>query len=109
MRPVPSAVQASYMVHLKNSMVPDNTRSYYLKWLRYYLDFCEKYRFPPWDRESVAHFLRKLQEKKQLPGPQSPSTEHVKAFLTFPQSIRRFPLQLRILPSTRYCSSIGMS
>jgi hypothetical protein len=40
---------------------------FYLKWLRYYLDFCEKYQFSHGQASSLPHFLRKLQEKKQSP------------------------------------------
>ena len=36
-----------------------------LKWLRFYLDFCMKYRQPPRDRESLQPFLNKLTEKRQ--------------------------------------------
>jgi integron integrase len=37
----------------------------YVKWLRFYLDFCEKYQHPPRDRESLQPFLRKLASKNQ--------------------------------------------
>jgi hypothetical protein len=33
--------------------------------LRYYLDFCQKYNFPPAQADSLPRFVRKLQEKKQ--------------------------------------------
>lgn len=32
---------------LTQAGVPINQRSYYHKWLRYYLDFCHKYRLEP--------------------------------------------------------------
>jgi len=37
----------------------------YKKWLRYYLDFCEKYHVPAHHRESLPKFLDKLEEKRQ--------------------------------------------
>jgi hypothetical protein len=37
----------------------------YKKWLRYYLDFCEKYHFPAHHRESLPRFLGKLNEERQ--------------------------------------------
>ena len=37
----------------------------YKKWLRYYLDFCQKYHFPPIHKDSLPPLIRKLQEKKQ--------------------------------------------
>ena len=38
---------------------------YYIKWLRYYLDFCHKYKFKRQNKESLSAFLEKLKEKKQ--------------------------------------------
>jgi len=38
---------------------------YYRKWLRYYLDFCQKYGFIQSDTKSLPHFIKKLKEKKQ--------------------------------------------
>jgi len=38
---------------------------HYLKWLRYYLDFCYKYDFKQSDKESLPHFIKKLREKNQ--------------------------------------------
>ncbi len=37
----------------------------YKKWLRYYLDFCDKYPVPEARSERVRLFMEKLQDKKQ--------------------------------------------
>ena len=37
----------------------------YRKWLRYYLDFCNKYHHDNLQKESLPHFIKKLQDKKQ--------------------------------------------
>jgi len=50
---------------LRNRSVPTGVHPHYKKWLRFYLDFCRKYRFMETERISLEHFLRKLQEKKQ--------------------------------------------
>jgi len=50
---------------LRNKPIPNSSRGAYKKWLRYYLDFCRKYAFPPIRKESLPHFIRKLQEEKQ--------------------------------------------
>jgi hypothetical protein len=42
-------------------------RNYYKKWLRYYLDFCQKYKQPISTKESLQQFIKKLQEKNQTP------------------------------------------
>jgi hypothetical protein len=71
MRPIPPAVQARFIAHLKRRTVPSNTYSLYLKWLRCYLDFCEKYHFPGVRGISLAQFLliiHKLQGKKHSSG-----------------------------------------
>ena len=38
---------------------------YYVKWLRYYLDFCHKYNVKQTAQVSLAAFTGKLKEKKQ--------------------------------------------
>jgi integron integrase len=40
-------------------------RQNYLKWLRYYLDFCAKYDHPPRERDSLMPFLQKMASKNQ--------------------------------------------
>jgi hypothetical protein len=37
----------------------------YKKWLQYYLNFRPKYKFPAEQKDSLPHFLQKLQEKNQ--------------------------------------------
>ena len=62
---IPSALQEQFEECLRNKSIPNSSRGAYKKWLRYYLDFCRKYNFPPMRKESLPHFIRKLQEKKQ--------------------------------------------
>jgi integron integrase len=50
---------------LENNGIPKNQCSYYLKWLRYYLDFCHKYNFEKMDFKSLPLFIDKLRSKKQ--------------------------------------------
>ena len=47
--------------------VPQDQRADYLKWLRFYLDFCLKYHHAPRDEESLSPFLQKLASKSQSP------------------------------------------
>ncbi|MFZ2955878.1 MAG: phage integrase N-terminal SAM-like domain-containing protein, partial [Candidatus Ozemobacteraceae bacterium] len=51
-----------------------------MKWLRYYLDFCEKYQFPHAERISLDEFLEKLREKKQTPAQQEQATLAISFF-----------------------------
>jgi len=62
---IPSALQTKFEEHLRNKTIQNSLHGVYKKWLQYYLDFCRKYHFPPIHKESLPHFILKLQEKKQ--------------------------------------------
>ena len=63
MKEIPAKVL--YDVHLVQKEILQKFRFYYRKWLRYYLDFCQKYNFKQSDKESLSHFIKKLKEKNQ--------------------------------------------
>jgi len=50
---------------LSRNNIPVNEQRYYVKWLRYYHDFCHKYRFNHFDEKNVQEFIEKLRSKKQ--------------------------------------------
>jgi len=50
---------------LAQKEIPKRFHSECLKWLRYYLDFCHKYGFEESKKESLPHFIKKLQAKGQ--------------------------------------------
>jgi hypothetical protein len=54
-----------YDVLLDQGGVLSGYRPHLKKWLRFYLDFCQKYTFEPADGKSLPHFDGKLQEKGQ--------------------------------------------
>jgi hypothetical protein len=58
-------IRRNFDSRLAKKKLPARLRSECTKWLRYYLDFCEKYQFDPSDRKSLPHFLKKLQDKNQ--------------------------------------------
>jgi hypothetical protein len=64
MIPIPPALRTRFLESV-GQVVPGNLKGAYLKWLRYYWDFCHKYHFSHEHRESLPHFLKKLQEKRQ--------------------------------------------
>ncbi len=43
---LPSNLRIELETHLQTRQVPNTKRGAYLKWLRYFLDFCDKYHFP---------------------------------------------------------------
>lgn len=62
---LPSKLSDRYTTFLKYKGVPTAQHRYYIKWLRYYLDFCHKYHFDKGSTESMPAFLGKLKEKNQ--------------------------------------------
>jgi hypothetical protein len=65
MKDIPSDILTQFRDTLKKRLIPVGLHSYYLKWLRYYLDYCSKYHLPETSSKSLQQFLQKLLEKKQ--------------------------------------------
>jgi len=65
MKEIPTEIIVFYDALLVQKEIPRNFRFYYKKWLRYYLDFCQKYNFKQSDKESLSYFIKKLKEKNQ--------------------------------------------
>jgi integron integrase len=59
------ALLADYNKILEEKKIHRNQVGYYLKWLRYYLDFCSKYEFQNIDSKTLPIFIDKLRSKKQ--------------------------------------------
>lgn len=62
---IPPDLLGRFVTVLEERGVPLAQHSYYKKWLRYYVDFCDKYRLEATSSKSQAQFLDKLREKKQ--------------------------------------------
>jgi predicted DNA-binding protein (UPF0278 family) len=62
---IPEAVYKEFLGLLESNNVPLGYHSEYLKWLRYYLDFCAKYVITIDESERLQQFLAKLRAKKQ--------------------------------------------
>ncbi len=61
---VPGAVPAArFEAFLASKNISENLRIHYKKWLRFYLDFCSKYRRDANKAESLADFQQKLRKK----------------------------------------------
>lgn len=61
---IPSTSRSQFEETLRKKAIPKEAHGLYKKWLRYYLDFCQKYDFPNIQRESLHPFVWKLEEKK---------------------------------------------
>lgn len=62
---VPPHVLTVYLATLKERGVDPGLHASYRKWLRYYLDYCTKYRLEITSSDSPSRFLDKLRQKKQ--------------------------------------------
>jgi integron integrase len=96
MLPIPPVLQAQFEEYLRNKSVPTRIHGEYKKWLRYYLDFCDKNGFPPARDEGFPRFIRKLQEKKQT---DEQRRQAVKAITLYYEIVKR-----EVPPVKRYLS-----
>jgi integron integrase len=64
---IPKDIESFYSRRLKEE-VHENLHSNYWKWLRFFLDFCDKYNFPNFEKTSISHFQQKLALKGQKPN-----------------------------------------
>jgi hypothetical protein len=76
---IPKDVYARYLGLLRKNNVNDIVQQEYVKWVRYYLDFCEKHLITLDFSERVRLFLEKLRDKNQEEE-QIKSAEHAIAF-----------------------------
>ena len=80
MRFIPRDIYNSYVKIYHKNQTPDGLFNQYIKWLRFYLDFCEKYGFPDYERGSLSHFITKLRNKNQPVHIQDEAAEAVMYF-----------------------------
>ena len=64
---IPNELRYTFLACLAKHKISNNIHHRYLKWLRYYLDFCTKYHHNPRSPSSLPKFLSKLQNKRQRP------------------------------------------
>ena len=65
MNGIPAPLLTRFLYYLKHSRIPETNHSDYLQWLRYYLDFCDKYSPPGSNSERIRLFCEKLRKKNQ--------------------------------------------
>ena len=58
MQQFPQPTKVRYDALLAQRDIPKKFHPYYLKWLRYYLDFGRKYNFKESEKKSLAHFIK---------------------------------------------------
>src|SRR5919108_2910555 len=77
---LPSVLRTEFDTFLRNAAIPKPAHAAYTKWLRYYLDFCQKYHFPHAQQDSLPRFLHKLQEKKLTKAQQQQASHAVSLY-----------------------------
>ena len=77
---IPDPLRDNYLRLLSQREVPAYTHNAYLKWLRFYLDFCHKYHHNPGRRNSLPPFIGKLDEKNQTPRQQKQASHGINLY-----------------------------
>jgi len=80
MLPIPSQLLEQFDKSLQDQKTPNNLQWVYKKWLRYYLDFCDKYKHPPGFKDSFHEFIKKLNEKGQSNKQQEEAATAIKIY-----------------------------
>ena len=62
---IPPAVNRGFLAALDRESISSNRKPYFIKWLRYYLDFCDRHNQLPLQKDSLDAFLIKLSERGQ--------------------------------------------
>lgn len=87
MRFIPRDIYNSYRKILTASQTPDGLFHQYIKWLRFYLDFCDKYQFADYDKGSLSHFISKLRNKNQPEHIQEEAAKAIKYFYKIHETV----------------------
>jgi integron integrase len=74
---IPPSLDADLERWLRRKAIPRGIHSAYKKWVRFYLDFCHKYKFPASNKSSLSPFLHKLQEKSQTKSQQDQAADAI--------------------------------
>ena len=62
---IPAQLLRQYTIFLTHQGVVQQEHRYYVKWIRFYFDFCHKYNFRQCSDAGPSAFMDKLTEKKQ--------------------------------------------
>ena len=91
MLPIPEYISVQFNDVLRQRAIPDSFHIHYRKWLRYFLDFCEKYPPPEAKSEQVRLFTEKLRSKKQTPQQCNQAAHAISLFFESQQVKNRAP------------------
>jgi len=77
---ISNAVLSQYEAVLKKWEIPLVRYADYMKWLRYYLDFCSKYAESSDKLKQLRLYMKKLQDKKQTEAQRRQATHAVSLY-----------------------------
>lgn len=86
---IPAQIASQFRTYIGQQGIPAGQHRYYLKWMRYYLDFCHKYHFEQGTDTSLSAFLKKLDEKKQSVQLQKQAEQAVRLYFAWVQSSKK--------------------
>lgn len=80
---IPAQIITKFTTFITGQGIPVEKRGYYVKWVRYYLDFCHKYQFKQGTGVSLSAFLKKLDQKRQPPDLQEQAEQAVQLLFSY--------------------------
>ena len=86
---IPAQITDQFTTYIGQQGIPSGQHRYYLKWMRYYLDFCHKYQFDRGSDMSLSAFLKKLDQKNQPVQLQKQAEQAVRMYFAFAQSPKK--------------------
>jgi len=86
---IPAQIASQFRTYIGQQGIPASQHGYYLKWMRYYLDFCHKYHFEQGTDTSLSAFLKKLGEKKQSVQLQKQAEQAVRLYFAWVRSSKK--------------------
>jgi len=105
---MPTQLRNGYVRLLEQRDVPPHSHNYYVKWLRFYLDFCSKYHHDPARHSSLPLFIRKLHEKNQTPRQQSQASHAIRLYYEL-KNLDTFNKPANQNNKARQKSSVGLT
>jgi integron integrase len=102
---IPAQTTSQFGTYIGQQGIPTGQHRYYLKWMRYYLDFCHKYHFEQGTDTSLSAFLKKLNEKKQSDQLQKQAEQTVRLYFAWVQSSKKRQ-DFRSKDNTRHSTTI---
>ena len=86
---IPAQITNQFQTYIGQQGIPAGQHWHYLKWMRYYLDFCHKYHFEQGTDASLSAFLKKLDKKKQSVQLQKQAEQAIRLYFAWVQSSKK--------------------